>query len=93
MKDLFGVEVSDVDPPKVGGNRAIKRPFPTGMGPQGATCRSCRHCTAVEHHDKRYYKCAVVRDHWSHGPGTDVKLKDWACRSYDNTGASNAAKS
>ena len=80
MRDLFGDEIPDVDPPvHNGGRRAYPRPAPEGSGPDMARCRTCKHIARPAYHNKRYIKCGLMRDHWSHGPGTDIRLKDKAC--------------
>lgn len=51
-----------------------------GSGPQGETCRSCRHSTP---HDcsKRYWKCGLVQ--WIRGAATDIVLKSPACSMWE----------
>jgi hypothetical protein len=48
----------------------------------GKTCRTCRHALRISY-AKGFYKCNLVRDRWTHGTGTDIRLKDPACSFYD----------
>jgi hypothetical protein len=34
----------------------------------------------------RFYKCAVIKESWTHGPGTDLRLKDKACSRWEKDG-------
>jgi hypothetical protein len=78
MKDLFGVEVPDVDPKAL--RRAdMRHPDQPGTGPKGQTCGTCGHRVLIHYHNRAYNKCAVLRDQWTHGPGTDLRRKDEAC--------------
>lgn len=49
-----------------------------GSGPSGETCGSCRwkNRTGVA---GRYLKCALMRQHWTGGPGSDIRAKWAAC--------------
>ena len=49
-----------------------------GTGPDGETCKSCRHLACREL-AKRYYKCDLMRHAWTSGRGTDVLLRSPAC--------------
>ncbi len=49
-----------------------------GTGPDGQTCKSCRHAVAVEY-SKKYWKCEKARSHWTGGPRTDIRLRSPAC--------------
>lgn len=55
---------------------------PPGTGPAGETCGSCKHlaCNAM---GNRYYKCGLMRAHWTGGIGTDVRKKDAACAKWE----------
>jgi hypothetical protein len=55
-------------------NGYARRP---GSGPKGEACRTCQHATAYNYHDRRYFKCWLVKP--THGPGTDIRLKSPAC--------------
>lgn len=46
-----------------------------GSGPAGETCGSCFHASQVS----GYWKCAAVKHRWSHGLGSDIRLKSPAC--------------
>jgi len=57
-------------------------PAAPGSGPDGATCKTCRHCTYNEMYSgRRYYKCGLVRS--THGYATDIRLKTPACSRYE----------
>lgn len=78
MKGLFG-DVPD-DPTKAAktGHAA-----PVGSGPTGETCGTCAYYIVVSYHDKTYRKCGKMRASWTHGPGTDIRKKDAACRLWE----------
>ncbi|MEW6304865.1 MAG: hypothetical protein AB1705_15425 [Verrucomicrobiota bacterium] len=52
---------------------------PPGSGPAGETCGTCAHAVKVRGGRRAYWKCAVIRHRWTHGPGTDIRLKTPAC--------------
>jgi hypothetical protein len=70
--DLFGGYT-----PLVESTRDLAHPHAMGSGPAGETCGTCSNLVRVRYHDKGYLKCGLVV--WSHGPGTDIRLKDAAC--------------
>lgn len=78
-RNLFGEEIEIVkrSTPQPSGHPA--RP---GSGPKGETCGSCLHLTQLKY-AKTYLKCAKLRNQWTHGPGTDVRAKDAACRFWE----------
>jgi hypothetical protein len=52
-----------------------------GSGPAGETCRTCMHAIGTGHNPSRtYYKCQLLKPHWTSGYGTDILLKAPACR-------------
>jgi hypothetical protein len=51
-----------------------------GSGPEDETCGTCRHLARVHYHDKTYRKCGLMKHNWTHGPGSDIRRKDPACR-------------
>jgi len=57
-------------------------PARVGSGPEGQTCGTCRHASAIDHNARRYYKCGKCRCYWTHGAGSDIKLKWAACREW-----------
>lgn len=77
MKDLFGVEIPDAPPKR---KRDLAHPARPGTGPDGETCGTCTHCVRTPRGNRHYYKCAWLHKHWTHGPGTDIRLKHEACR-------------
>jgi len=54
-----------------------------GTGPEGETCKTCELCTKIEYHDKNYYKCGKVRNLWTHGTGSDIRLRSPACSQWE----------
>lgn len=56
---------------------------PPGTGPEGETCRSCKHKKRLSNGGKKsFLKCEAFREHWTHGPGTDIKAGTAACREW-----------
>lgn len=53
-----------------------------GSGPDGETCKTCKHY-ATRRMSKVYRKCALVRDQWTSGSGTDIKASDPACKKWE----------
>jgi hypothetical protein len=58
---------------------------PPGTGPAGETCRTCKWLRKVNGGRRVYSKCGLGRI--SAGPGTDIRLKDPACRHWERTDA------
>jgi len=82
VKSLFGDEIPDVASPrrhKVDKAHAAQ----VGSGPEGKTCKDCKHRCRVEYHDKAYQKCGLVKHRWTNGPGTDIRCKDAACSRFE----------
>ena len=60
-----------------------------GKGPAGETCGSCAHLVRIGNSGSRtYLKCGLVRNWWTHGPGTDILARWAACEFWER--ASNA---
>lgn len=78
MSELF-----DVGPRKPLGVANPCTAAPVGSGPEGKTCRDCRHYLRVQYHGKVYRKCGLMERHWTHGPGTDIKAGWAACREFE----------
>ena len=77
--DLFGKkQKAFVDPYK---GRSKAHPARPGTGPKGETCRTCANRKSFRYHMKFYHKCNFVK--WSHGLGTDLRLKDPACKFWE----------
>ena len=86
MKDLFGNEITTEQAREIEhkGKRKPTQPkgnaAPIGSGPDGETCKTCKH--AYFHRgSKRYYKCDLVRA--TGGPATDIRLKWPACARWE----------
>ncbi|ADG70098.1 hypothetical protein Plim_4291 (plasmid) [Planctopirus limnophila DSM 3776] len=58
-------------------------PSPSGTGPAGETCMSCRHLCRVRHNDYVYLKCGHMKHSWSRGAGTDIRAGWAACRQWE----------
>ena len=56
---------------------------PPGTGPLGETCRSCRFYRRVMSNTRVYRKCGIIKAEWTHGPGTDIRAHDAACRHWE----------
>jgi hypothetical protein len=57
---------------------------PPGTGPSGESCKTCGHAVGTGHFGCRtYYKCELLKAHWTGGPGTDIALKSPACRRWE----------
>ena len=50
-------------------------------------CRTCRWLCRVGYHDAHYYKC--VYNQWTHGPGSDWRLRWPACGLHQHGGPSS----
>ena len=82
MKDLFGNEVKfplpDAHASPLKG-RKLKTGYPAkpGGGPEGETCRTCKHKRRYSSGTKAWYKCGLcpIKGHLA----TDIKLKSPAC--------------
>lgn len=53
-----------------------------GNGPEGETCKSCKHIARVRL-AKTYLKCDLARRRWTGGPGTDIRAGDPACEFWE----------
>ena len=50
-----------------------------GRGPAGETCGSCAHACRLKHSSKTFIKCGLMKHHWTHGPGSDIRAGWAAC--------------
>lgn len=55
-----------------------------GHGPDGATCKSCRHVWAKTYAGTTYHKCDLRQN--TNGAGSDHRLKWDACGRYKEAG-------
>jgi hypothetical protein len=60
--------------PKQHGHAAVP-----GTGPAGETCGTCANLARKEL-SKTYFKCGLMQRYWTGGLGTDVRVRDAACR-------------
>jgi hypothetical protein len=65
-------------PPSQKRDRA--HPYPPGSGPAGQSCGTCIKCVKRQFANN-HYKCRVMMRFWA--DGTDVRLKDPACKSWE----------
>lgn len=57
---------------------------PPGTGPEGMTCKDCRHKLSMGHgHSKRWIKCELRRATWTGGEGTDIRASAPACSKFE----------
>lgn len=74
MPDLFGEEIETIRNPDA------YAAFP-GTGPEGFTCKQCKHYTRVNSRTKKVYlKCGLIIS--TNGAGTDIKASSPACGRY-----------
>jgi hypothetical protein len=73
--DLFGDPIAE----KRSGTQPKGYAAPPGTGPKGETCRTCFHYI-VKKMGGTYRKCALMRPHWTNGPGSDIRASSPACR-------------
>lgn len=80
--DLFGQPLPP-EPVRFGlrASGYARRP---GTGPAGETCRTCRFAVKVGGGKSHFYKCEIIRHRWTHGPGTDIKLRSPACEMWQD---------
>lgn len=78
--DLFGNPISSPQPVINGKHKTRPNGYAAspGSGPKGERCNTCKHYARLMR-SKVYRKCLKVQDHWTHGPGTDIKAKSPAC--------------
>ena len=50
-----------------------------GTGPDGETCRTCRHATCHDWGNRNYWKCGLRKASWTRGTASDIRLKSPAC--------------
>lgn len=55
-----------------------------GTGPEGKTCRDCKHKTTMSNTgSKSWIKCELRRSTWTGGEGTDIKASSPACSKFE----------
>ena len=78
--DLFGHPI----PKRMALLKKRKAPVPQGYaatpgtGPAGETCGSCGNHAIVQH-AKAYHKCRLMRQMWTGGIKTDIRVRSQAC--------------
>lgn len=53
-----------------------------GTGQEGETCGSCAY-HVVKVCAKRYHKCGLMRNKWTGGTGTDIRVRSPACLKWE----------
>jgi hypothetical protein len=53
-----------------------------GTGPEGEKCGTCKHMVQKQM-SRGYRKCALTRQFWTGGPGTDIKAGTPACSKWE----------
>ena len=88
MRDMFGNEVT-VEQARAMLAKKGRKPTPPkgyaappGTGPEGETCKSCRHIYRNQM-SKTYLKCVLNRASWTGGPGSDIRASSPACRKWE----------
>ena len=93
MKDLLGEEIkpemrrriapySENPMSKRRATPANGYAYEPGTGPAGEFCRTCKHAASVPGGRRNYWKCKLVDRGWTHGPGSDIRLKSPACKGW-----------
>lgn len=85
MKDLFGNEVSVAQARAMlakKGREPKGYAAPPGTGPDGETCKTCRHIYR-NRMAKTYLKCSLMQAVWTGGPGSDIRASAPACRKWE----------
>lgn len=58
--------------------------YAPGSGPVGQSCGTCAKCVRRPHGGRRtYHKCSVMREYWTRGRSTDIRLRDPACLAWE----------
>ena len=88
--DLFGAPIPDraLTPRERKRLRGTPKPkgyaWHPGSGPEGETCKSCEHIARIVSGSRRVFrKCALMKAHWTHGPGSDIKASAPACKFWE----------
>ena len=81
---LFGEQQEPVKH-KYPANGYAARP---GTGPAGETCKTCKH-SCYHQRVRRFWKCRLMKDKWTHGYGTDIRLKSPACKEWSRNTSSD----
>lgn len=84
MKSLFGDTISAVPAVRRTDKAHAAKP---GTGPEGERCGTCRHAVVSGYHSKNYWKCGLMRTCWTGGGATDIRLKDAACKLWEEKNA------
>jgi hypothetical protein len=81
-RDLFGAPMLEGTMPSLRSRAHPKKTghaAPIGSGPSGESCKTCHHYVRVNY-GGIWRKCDLMRKFWTHGPGSDIRAKDPACR-------------
>lgn len=89
QQDLFQIERVASAPP-AGEKKKRKATKPNGYaalpgtGPEGETCGSCAHHVRTAW-SRTYHKCGLNRVNWTHGPGSDIRVRSAACSRWEKS--------
>jgi hypothetical protein len=89
--DLFGLAAGPALTPKQrrklkgDGRNPRGHAWTPGTGPDGETCRTCRHI-ARQQFARTYLKCGLNKTAWTHGAASDIRAKDPACKKWEAVG-------
>ena len=67
----------------------VHSPLP-GKGPEGETCGTCEYLVRVDYNDRIYYKCELRK--YTHGEGSDIRLKWLACGQWHTNRSARAGE-
>lgn len=93
MPDLFGFNVPEDRALTPLERKKLTRKTPKakgyawtpGSGPAGETCKSCQHIVRTRSGSgKTFIKCGLMKAHWTHGPGSDIRASAAACRNWES---------
>lgn len=69
----------DIPPDPPGSGKHDGTAGTCGHGPEGETCRTCLHFVRKRYGNYVHLKCGLMRHHWTHGEGSDIRAKWPAC--------------
>jgi hypothetical protein len=97
VTDLFGEKVIE----RISEARPGRKPTQPkgyaaspGTGPAGETCKTCTHKRSTGSACARvYWKCDLMRNAWTGGPGTDIRMGSPACSRWEKDSAQHKEES
>lgn len=55
-----------------------------GSGPEGESCKTCKHHVKRRFSGKIYHKCNLISFRWTRGSGTDIRVNSLACERWED---------